>query len=474
VTPGSPPGWPAPRTAAPGRGGTYRRPVTSAAPAPDDGVPAGGVPFGGVQVVVVDAEGPPPALSAVGPDGRRRAGAWLVVRVAGAPVGLLEVSFAGRDGVPPAEVGARVGELVAGAAPRRRVHVPDGDLPTLGVVVASDLRRPEQLRSCLTALAAADYPRPDVVLVDNSRDPSLAGLAGRIAADHPVVRVVREPVPGLSAARNAGLAAVRGEVVAFTDDDVQVDPGWLRALGTRFALRPDEDAVTGLILPAELETDAQLWFERHYGGFGGIRTFTPLTYRGAPPGSPVSRRARVTVEDEDGRPVRSFAVYGAGVAGAGANMAFRTAALRRAGGFDLALGAGTPARGGEDLAAVIGLLWNGGSVGFEPSAVVFHTHRADQAALRDQVGGYGLGFTATLSALVATDPRHLAGLASQLPAAARAVLSRRRAPAPAVPPEPPLGPPPPEELGRLSRRGALRGPVAYLRSRRAARRRAAG
>ncbi len=443
----------------------YGRPVvTSTEQQPRDG---------GVQVVLTDAGQAAPALDARRPDGRRWTGAWLVVRRAGAPVGLIELAYSGRDAIPADEVRARVDALTREAPPRERLQVADADLPGVSVVVATDLKRPDQLRTCLAALAAADHPDVEIVLVDNSRDPGVTGLAEEVASVHPGVRVVREPVPGLSAARNAGLAAARNEVVAFTDDDVRVDPGWLRALATRFALRPDEDAVTGLILPAELETDAQLWFERHYGGFGGERTFTPLTYRGAAPDAPVSRRARVTVEDERGEVVRTFTVYGAGVAGAGANMAFRASTLRRLGGFDRALGAGTPARGGEDLAAIIGVLWNGGSIGFEPSAVVFHTHRADYASLRDQIGGYGLGYTAMLSALVLTDPRHLLGLASQLPIAARTVLARRRAAAPPGAPGAALGPPPPAELSRLSRRGAVRGPASYLRSRRVARERAA-
>jgi hypothetical protein len=233
--------------------------------------------------------------------------------------------------------------------------------------------------------------------------------------------------------------------------------------------------VTGLILPTELETAAQLWFERHYGGFGATRVFTPLTYRGAAGGNRFSRRAEVAVQDWNGAEVRRFSVYGAGACGAGANMAFRARALERVGPFDEALGTGTPARGGEDLATFIRLLADGGSIGYEPRAVVQHTHRADYPSLRDQIEAYGLGFTAMLTSLVSAEPWHLGGVLSQLPRVVRRVLARGEEPADGEDPvEALLGAPPPRELVWLERRGALKGPAAYLQSRRDLRRRSPG
>ncbi len=263
-----------------------------------------------LRVVVVDGEQAAQPIPAAREDGGTWAGVWLVIRRAGVPVAVVEAAFDGSD-VLSADAVQRLVDDALAAQPPRPAAPPVDRLPSASVVVPSNLARPEQLRTALVALDALDHPDFEIVLVDNARESSPELVAGLVAGLERV-RVVRQPVPGISAARNAGVANARGEFVAFTDDDVEVDPGWLRALATRFALRPDEDAVTGLILPAELETQAQLWFERHYGGFGATRVFAPLTYRGAAGRSRLTRRAEVAVQDWDGAEVRRFDVYGAG------------------------------------------------------------------------------------------------------------------------------------------------------------------
>jgi glycosyltransferase involved in cell wall biosynthesis len=76
--------------------------------------------------------------------------------------------------------------------------------------------------------------------------------------------------PGLDFARNAGAGAANGEIVAYTDDDVQLHPRWLDRLVSAFDT-PEVMAVTGLVLPAELETEAQLHFETYWGFGRGYR-----------------------------------------------------------------------------------------------------------------------------------------------------------------------------------------------------------
>ena len=99
------------------------------------------------------------------------------------------------------------------------------------IVVPTAMSRPEQLRRCVRGLTELDHPDYEVIVVDNRR-------AGAEPVELPGVRVVRETRPGISAARNRGLAEANGRFVAFTDDDVEVDRRWLRALGERFAEPP--------------------------------------------------------------------------------------------------------------------------------------------------------------------------------------------------------------------------------------------
>src|SRR5205814_9800777 len=112
------------------------------------------------------------------------------------------------------------------------VPEPQSALPTVTVVVPTTFDRIELLERCVASLVAQDYPAFDVVIVDNRpvEGPERAARYARLGSDARV-SVVPEARPGSSAARNAGVRAATGEVVAFTDDDVEVESGWLRAIG---------------------------------------------------------------------------------------------------------------------------------------------------------------------------------------------------------------------------------------------------
>jgi len=225
---------------------------------------------------------------------------------------------------------------------------------------------------------------------------------------------------------------------------VILDRRWLTEISRGFrAAAPNVACVTGLIMPAELQTQAQLMLETH-GHFGkGFeqRVVNCGTHRPADPLFP----------------------FTTGKLGSGANMAFRTDRLRQLGGFDPATGTGTAARGGDDLAAFFSVLAAGYSLVYQPTALAWHHHRRDLEALRNQASGYGIGLGAYLTSALVNHP-------------AMAVQALRLAPAglryafhPASPRNARVGSSWPRQLVWRERRGLVLGPLAYgvsrLRSR---------
>jgi glycosyltransferase involved in cell wall biosynthesis len=276
----------------------------------------------------------------------------------------------------------------------RRAAVGSWALPATVIVCTRD--RTDQLRLCLDQLLAMDYPDLELIVVDNApATPATRDLLATRYAKR--IRYVVEPRPGLSWARNCGLAQARGDIVAFTDDDVRADPAWLSELALAFDEHPDAACVTGIVLPAELETEAQLWFEE-FGGFNKGRGFE-------------SQRFTLTSHQSED-PLHPYLTS---KCGAGANMAFRTEALRQLGGFVPALGIGTPTFGGEDIEAYFRVLAAGHALVTQPTAILRHYHRADPPALRRQLHGYGVAFTAYLTRCVVDRPGRLLDLLSRAP-----------------------------------------------------------
>lgn len=397
-----------------------------------------------VLVAVIDVAEPIGALDCTRSVAPPYTAAWILACRSGRPLGSVQIAVTGTlitASELERELRAQLGAAWAGR--------PAGEPVTLArasVVVPSNFARPAQLRRSVQRLTELDHPDFEVILVDNRP-------AGAPAADIPGARVVREPRPGISAARNRGIAAATGEIIAFTDDDVVADRRWLRALGERFARQPELAAVTGLVVPLELETPAQALFEQ--SGSGLDRSFVPLTFE---------RAGRFTVRRRAPGSERTGSLYETGEFGLGSNMAFRAGALREAGGFDLALGTGTQARAGEDLAMLIELLASGRRIGYEPDAIIQHSHRATMEELERQIRGYGVGLTAMLTAITLRHPRHALGLAAIVPRWLRSLRN------PASAKQVHRAEDYPAALGRAELRGMIAGPAAYLRSRRFQRR----
>lgn len=306
-------------------------------------------------------------------------------------------------------------------------------------VIVATRERPGQLARCLDSLVRQRYPRFEVIVVDNApaTDETRRLVGDRFSGD---VTYVREPRRGLANAHNRGLAVAQGQIVAFTDDDVIADEDWLAAISEGFHAA-DVGCVTGLIVPAELDTPAQVMVEAQ-GGFG--KGYAP-TYR--------------SLRQPGGDKLFPFA---AGRLGSGANMAFTAELLRRLGGFDPATGTGTAARGGDDLLAFFRTAAAGFGIVYQPSAIVWHHHHRDVGDLEKQAFGYGVGLGAYLTATVVREPQMLPALLRRLPPGIAYCVAQWRSGALAARPhaEPRMA-----QIAAARRRGLVCGPLAYARSR---------
>ncbi len=338
--------------------------------------------------------------------------ARLLVRLHGEPLGYLTLPVAASGAIDPAAIREqaltrwpeRIATHLAAEHPtseERDLAGPAGWLPaalaahpsagcpqraglarhadTFVSVVVCTRDRAAALPACLAGLGALTHPRLEVLVVDNApTGTDTFELVADLARRDPRFRYVLEPLPGLSRARNRGLAEARGDIVAMTDDDVLVDPDWVQGLLRGFDRAPGTGCVTGLVATASVQGQAEEYFDARTASW--------------------STRTEVEVFDlaGDDRPGTVFP-YSPGIFGTGANVALDRAMMLGLGGFDVALGAGSRTRGGEDLDLFVRVLRAGRALVYEPSAVVWHHHRADPSALRRQMYGYGTGLSAFLT-----------------------------------------------------------------------------
>jgi GT2 family glycosyltransferase len=414
----------------------------------------------GVRIHMLDVElsEPLPPVGQKAADGRTASRAWLLVRLFGEPLGIerIEIPPAGVDtaqltqvlrdhwadsilarGSTPADPASeRLAVTPTPFVADHRRHLATA-APVSVVVCTRD--RPVDLARCLQSLTEQDHPRLTVWLVDSApRTDATRDLVDTFA-DRLALRYVHEPAPGLSRARNRALAQDLDDLVAWLDDDEVADPNWLSELTRALEARPQASGVSGMVVPAELESTAQIWFEQ-FGGHSKGRGFTAQDFT------------------PDARP-RQHPLFPLPAFGVGANMAFRTSALRRLGGFDPALGAGTRTRGGEDTRMFSEILRRGGTTLYRPSALTRHYHRRDLEGLTAQMRGYGTGLTAFYAAMTLDDPRVAVDLIRLAGRAARALLPASSVRAATLEPDFP------RELLRENRRGMVTGPILYLRQR---------
>ncbi|MFW6068522.1 MAG: glycosyltransferase family 2 protein [Chloroflexota bacterium] len=280
---------------------------------------------------------------------------------------------------------AEINERPENCPPPADVAMPtrSATLPELTVAVCTR-DNPQNLAHCLARLLALRRLETEtpfqIIVVDNA--PSTEETKALVAS-RPAIRYIREPRPGLNFARNRALQEATGELLAFIDDDVIVDRYWLRGLSWALARHPDAGAVTGLVLPSELETEAQILFEKR-GGFE--KSFETIRYGSSLPGHP-------------------FYPCIGGKFGTGCNMAFRRQVLLELGGFDEALDTGAPLPGGGDTDIFYRVVRAGYPLIYEPQFTVFHKHRRSYKQLKHQLArSWGQGLMAFVSKSYTKDP----------------------------------------------------------------------
>jgi len=254
---------------------------------------------------------------------------------------------------------------------RLLVELPNPNRITQPITVVICTRnRPRELGKCVEQLRRSNDPDFELLVVDNASD---TDETRQIVAGFEGVRYVREERKGLDIARNTGIRHAKHAIVAFTDDDVTVDPDWITRIKEGFA-DPLIMALTGLTIPAEIETQAQHVFETEWGFNKGYlpKLFDPEYVKGL-------RGAVIPAWD----------------VGAGANMAFRKDIFKIVGGFDERLDVGASGCSG-DSEMWYRILAEGWSCLYLPQLVVYHQHRKTMAELDRQLHAYMKGHVSAL------------------------------------------------------------------------------
>jgi GT2 family glycosyltransferase len=220
---------------------------------------------------------------------------------------------------------------------------PDRGWPKVSVVVCS-YNGERTISECLAHLQKLSYPDYEIIVIDDGSTDSTAAIAAASSG----VRLFRYANGGLGRARNRGLQAATGEIVAYIDDDAYPDPHWLTYLAAAFR-STTHAAIGGPNIPPS--------------GDGPVSDCVANA-----PGGPI----HVLVSDEEAEHVP------------GCNMAFRKSCLEAIGGFDPQF-----RTAGDDVDICWHLQKKGFSIGFHPAAVVWHHRRGSIRAYWKQQKGYG-------------------------------------------------------------------------------------
>ena len=336
----------------------------------------------------IDITKPLPSISVSGED----TGVAVLLRKDGKPKDFLMVALPANREHEIKQLIQRINEIARANSSeksktdKQRFPVEPSDFPSLTIVISTK-DRPQYLARCLEALrkmlthSHSNNSFIEILVIDNA---SSDNRTLDVVSSFPEVRYLCEPIPGVNSARNRALNEARGQLLAYLDDDVVVDSGWLSGLMNAWSENPTAAAYTGQVLPYELVSDAQVIFEQR----GGFRQgFKKICYS-------------QTLLGNSWHPLKTWTF------GVSANMAIQKDILQKLGGFDEVLGPGTLPGGGDDLDIFYRVIRAGHSLQYAPDYLVFHRHRREKKDLRDQYWTWGMGLMTFLGKSFRNDPTY--------------------------------------------------------------------
>lgn len=230
---------------------------------------------------------------------------------------------------------------------RQRLPLLPAEIPFISVVVCA-YNAESTMEGCLASFRKLDYPHFEVIVVNDGSTDSTGSISDRHAAENPHIRVIHQPNLGLSAARNVGMHAAQGEIVAYTDSDCYVDPDWLTYMAWAFT-------------------------DKRFVAVGGPNL---------PP--PEDNRTSACVAVSPGAPTHVLLTDEVAEHIPGCNMAYRKEKLMEINGFDA-----TYRAAGDDVDVCWRLQDRGYVIGFCAAMMVWHHRRNTVSAYIKQQKGYG-------------------------------------------------------------------------------------
>jgi glycosyltransferase involved in cell wall biosynthesis len=234
--------------------------------------------------------------------------------------------------------------------------VPDTPAPQVSVVICTR-NREDKIANAIESVLANEHPSFDVTVVDQSTSPATRLVVSELAERDPRVHYLYSEKAGLSRAYNTGIAAARGAIIAFTDDDCIAGADWIDSIVAAFDAEPDAELLYGTVIPFGSATDDV--------------AKTPMVDWGVP--------RRLSRRD------------GFFVAGMGANFAARRQLFERVGPFDNVLGGGGALRSSQDFDMTYRTFKTGGVVLLRPDVIIRHDGRREEADWPALLVAYGTG-----------------------------------------------------------------------------------